>query len=106
MPRTKSEVAATLRLWPSSPIWSAWAVMLFRSIGPVAASVRLSVGPKRSRNQRSRSSTESSYAPKRRTLPRPSLSVANERLPAAVFSTTTTGIDGDTTPAIGPTAPW
>ena len=52
------------------------------------------------------SSTVSSYAPKRSTLPSPSLSVAKAARPAAVSSTTTTGMDGLTTPAMGPTAPW
>ncbi len=49
---------------------------------------------------------DSSYAPKRRTLPSPSLRVACATVPPATFSTTTTGMDGLMTPAIGPTAAW
>ena len=100
-----SDVAAMLRLCPSSPIWSAWPVRLRRSIGPCSWSAPRKAGPSVSAIQRRRASTDLSYAPKRRTLPRPSLSVAWPRVPPSVSWTTTTGL-GLTTPAIGPTAPW
>ena len=102
--RVKSEVEATFRLWHSSPIWSAWAVMALRSIGPCAASAVPRAGASVSAIQRSRSSTSVPKAPKRSTLPSPSLSVAKARLPPLAFSTTTTGIDGERMPAMGPTA--
>ena len=50
--------------------------------------------------------TSGPFAPKRSTLPSPSLKLQYARLPAALFSTTKTGIDGLMMPAIGPTAPW
>src|SRR5262249_15888784 len=41
MSRAKSEEAATLRLWHSSPIWSAWAGGCLRSRGPCAPMPRV-----------------------------------------------------------------
>ena len=55
---------------------------------------------------RMRAITSGPLAPKRSTLPRPSLSVLNARLPCAAFSTIHVGIDGLRMPAIGPTAAW
>ena len=42
--RIKSEVPALLRLWHSSPMCSAWAIMLRRSIGPLISSAAFSAG--------------------------------------------------------------
>ncbi len=39
------------------------------------------------------------------TFPFPSLKVDQERLPAAAFSTTTTGMEAETTPVMAPTLP-
>ena len=39
--RASSEVAAAFRLWHSSPIWSAWAIMVRRSSGPCSLSARV-----------------------------------------------------------------
>ncbi len=106
MARVKSDVAATFRLWHSSPICKRLGRDALEIDRPGRrASTRASVGPSVCAIQRRRSSTEASYAPKRSTLPSPSLRVAKARLPSAAFSTTSTGIEGDTTPAIGPTAP-
>ena len=59
--RVKSEVAATLRLWPSSPIWSIWVRMPVTSTGPlVSRTLRVatwSSGPSTSRIHRRRVST-------------------------------------------------
>ena len=103
--RAKSEVEATFLLWHSSPIWSPCAVRFLRSTGPRARSAWPSAGASVSFIQRSRSRTSLLYAPKRRTLPSPSLSVAKARVPPGAFSTMTTGMDGERMPAIGPTAP-
>ena len=69
-----------------------------------ARSAAPSSGPASTASQRSRARTESSLAPKRRTLPSPSLMVAWARLPWARFSTAKTGMDGVIMPVIGPTA--
>ena len=101
--RSSSEVPARLRLWPSSPIWSAWAIIARRSIGSRRA--RPNTRASTSRIHARRSSTDASLAPYRSTLPSPSLNVQNARLPWAAFSITHIGIEALTTPAIGPTAP-
>ena len=93
------------RLWHSSPIWSAWAMMRSQIDRAAQLQRRVKAGPSVEAIQRSRS------APRRRTprsgapCPSPSLSVANARLPLGAFSTTTTGMLGERMPAIGPTAP-
>ena len=74
-----------------------------RSIPPDARSAAPSKGPASVASHRRRAITESSVAPKRSTRPRPSLIVAWARLPCARFSTTKTGMDRVTMPAIGPT---
>ena len=48
--------------------------------------------------------TSGPLAPKRSTLPSPSLRLQKARLPCVAFSTIHTGIDGLMMPAIGPTA--
>src|SRR6185369_8723475 len=53
-----------------------------------------------------RAITSGPFAPKRSTLPRPSLKLQYARLPPTLFSTTKTGMPGLMIPAIGPTAPW
>ena len=102
----KSAVAATLRLWTSSPMLIACAISGFSSTGPVRASTARSVGATVAAIMRSRSITSGPLAPKRSTLPSPSLKLQYARLPAVSFSTTKTGIDGLMIPAIGATAPW
>ena len=97
--------AAALRLCSSSPMCRACAIKGFRSrsfIAPTAALIAVKNSPP---SQRSRSTTSGEFAPKRRTLPRPSLRLLKARLPAVAFSTTQTGMEGLMTPAIGPTAP-
>ena len=48
---------ARLRLWPSSPICSIWAMIARMSIGPVERTAWLRIGPSTSVIQRSRSIT-------------------------------------------------
>ena len=55
--------------------------------------------------QLSRSITSGPYAPYRSTLPRPSLRVHQLALPCVSSRSTQVHIDGETTPAIGPTPP-
>jgi hypothetical protein len=83
---------------------SACAISGFSSIGPDFASAARSAAATSRAMKRSRSITSRSFAPKRSTLPSPSLKLLYARLPAPVFSTTQTGIDGEMMPAIGPTA--
>ena len=66
-------VAAALRLCTSSPMFSAWAISGFSSIGPLRASAARSAGATSAAIMRSRSITAAPFAPKRSTLPRPSL---------------------------------
>ena len=101
----RSEVAAALRLCSSSPMLSACAINGLSSIGPVRASAARNVGARASAMKRRRPITSRPCAPNRSTLPSPSFMLQNARLPAALFSTTKTGIDGLMIPAIGPTAP-
>jgi hypothetical protein len=101
-----SAVAAALRLCTSSPMLSACAISGFSSIGPLCANTARSVGAITAAIVRRRLMTSGPLAPKRSTLPRPSLKLQYARLPAFLFSTTNTGIDGLMMPAIGPTAPW
>ena len=68
-------VPARLRLWPSSPICTIWPTSALMSTGPTARTAAASAGPSTSRIQVSRSMTSGAYAPYRRTLPSPSLSV-------------------------------
>ncbi len=42
--RMNNDVPALLRLWHSSPMCSAWLIMLRRSIGPLTSSAALSAG--------------------------------------------------------------
>ena len=104
--RSSMRVPARLRLWASSPIWSIWVRIPVTSTGPVCRTARCSSGPSTSRIQRSRVSTSGPYAPYRRTLPSPSFSEQWVRRPVSGSSSTNIHIDGVTTPAIGPTAPW
>ena len=102
--RNNSEVAARLRLWHSSPICRAWAMRLRTSTGPRLWSVAASRGPSTRSNHRRRSMTSGEYAPYRRTFPRPSFNVQYARRPLSSSSSTDTGIEALTTPAMGPTA--
>ena len=68
-----SAVAAALRLCTSSPMLSACAISGFSSIGPVRASAARSVGARSLAIQRRRAITSGPLAPKRSTLPSPSL---------------------------------
>ncbi len=103
--RAVSEDAATFRWCISSPMRTAWAMRARRSIPPPARMAAPRSGPASAASHRSRSITLASLAPKRSTLPRPSFTVAQARLPTARFSTTKTGMDGVTMPVIGPAAP-
>ena len=69
-----------------------------------ARSAAPSSGPASVAIQLRRAMTEASSAPKRKTLPRPSLIVTCARLPCARFSTANTGIEAVMIPVIGPTA--
>ena len=63
-----------LRWWNSSPMVIACAISAVRSMPPgMRASAADSVGPSTSRIQARRVCTSPSYAPKRITLPMPSL---------------------------------
>ena len=77
-----------------------------RGMPPLRRSAWPSNGPASSRSQARRSSTAASWAPKRRTRPRPSLIATCARFWNARFSTTKTGIDRVRRPVIGPTARW
>ena len=83
---------------------SAWAISGFKSGSVRPRTAIWSVSKNSPPSQRSRSRTSGELAPKRRTLPSPSLRLQYARFPAAVFSTTHTGIEGLMMPAIGPTA--
>lgn len=61
--RISSEVPARLRLWPSSPICSIWAMIALTSSGPCPRTAACSSGPSTSPIQCSRSSTSGEYAP-------------------------------------------
>ena len=102
----RSAVAAALRLWTSSPMLSACAINGINSMPPVCSSVARNTGARSPAIQRRRSITSGPLAPKRSTLPSPSLQLLYARLPCVRFSTTQSGIDGLMIPAIGPTAPW
>ena len=78
----------------------------FSASGPWTSRVRAMTGARLSRIQRSRSITSGPFAPKRSTLPSPSFRLEQALLPPAGLSTTHIGIDGQTIPAIGPTASW
>ena len=78
----------------------------FISIGPVIASAFCSTGARVARIHFNRAMTSSLLAPMRNTLPRPSLRPLKARLPCLAFFTIHTGIEGQITPAIGPTASW
>ena len=104
--RVSSAVAARLRWCISSAMRSACAISARRSMPPSARSPAPSSGPASVAIQLRRASTLSSLAPYRSTLPSPSLIVAWPRVPWARFSTTNTGIEGVTTPAIGPAVAW
>ena len=73
--RNSRDVPALFRLWPSSPIWRIWAIMVLMSISPINSSAARSTGYSPDANQFSRSITSWSQAPKRSTLPKPSLKV-------------------------------
>ncbi len=60
--RSMSE-PARLRLCPSSPIWSIWAMIARTSTGPVLRTAWRRIGPSTSPIQRSRSMTSGPYAP-------------------------------------------
>jgi hypothetical protein len=85
---------------------SAWAISGLSSMAPLHARAARSAGATTPAIMRSRAITSGPLAPKRSTLPSPSLKLQTARLPPAWFSTTKTGIDGLMIPAIGPTAPW
>ena len=70
---SSSDDAATLRLCTSSPMCSACAISGFSSMPPRLSSAAASAGASTAASQRSRSSTSGLLAPKRSTLPRPSL---------------------------------
>ena len=104
--RARRDEAATFRWCISSPMRSACAMSGRRGMPPLRRSARPSNGPASSRSQARRSSTAASWAPKRRTRPRPSLIATCARFWNARFSTTKTGIDRVRSPVIGPTARW
>ena len=99
-----SAEAAALRLCNSSPMCRAWAISGLRSGSASPRTATCMVSKNSPPSQRSRSSTSGELAPNRSTLPKPSLRLQYARFPAAVFSTTHTGMDGLMMPAIGPTA--
>jgi hypothetical protein len=68
-----SAVAAALRLWTSSPMFSACAISGISSMPPACARTARSAGASSRAIQRRRSMTSGPLAPKRSTLPSPSL---------------------------------
>ena len=104
--RSSRLVHATLRWCISSPMERPRATSALSGTSEPARRVSPSSGPSVEASHRSRSSTESSLPPKRMTLPSPSFTVQQARLPNARFSTTITGIVRVVSPVIGPTAPW
>ena len=74
-------VAALLRLWHSSPICTAWAMMVLVSMPPSARTALSMAGANSSWIHARRSITPLSNAPKRSTLPRPSFTVQNAVVP-------------------------
>ena len=61
--RSSISEPARLRLWPSSPIWSIWAMIARMSIGPVERTACRRIGPSTRVIQCSRSITSGPYAP-------------------------------------------
>ena len=97
-------VAALFRLWHSSPICTAWAVISFKSTPPAISTALFSTGANSFSIHLRRSRTELLNAPNRSTFPSPSFTEQYARLPVVRFSTMCTGMEGEMIPAIGPTA--
>jgi hypothetical protein len=97
---------ARLRLWPSSPICSVWAMIALTSRGPCALTACCRRGPSTRDIQCRRSMTSRPYAPYRSTLPSPSFREQYAVPPCTLSFSSNIHIEGETTPAIGPTVLW
>jgi len=99
-------VAAALRMCISSPMVKACAISAARSIGPSRSSTADKAGATASRIQRRPFSVSGPWAPKRSWWPQgPSAMNDDAVVRFTASSTTRSGVPGEMTPAIGPTAP-
>ena len=99
-------VAAVLRLWTSSPMWRACAIIALISIFSPTASPVDRTSARFSCIHLRRSITSLLLAPNLSTLPSPSFRFANALLVLFLSATIQTGIEGLVIPAIGPTLEW
>ena len=83
---------------------NACAIIGFNSTSPSTFNAAFNAGASSCVIQCRRSSTSRLLAPKRSTLPSPSLKLLKARRPFVLFSITHSGMDGLMMPAIGPTA--